>query len=333
MRPLLPLAAICLALASPAFAQHQHSDHPVPAPKAAAPPPATPAPAEPEEEAMPAMDWPTELPAGEAPQSEMGGMDHGAHGAMAGADEEVGSEPPPAPPTDRSADVVFGAAAMQPSRRQLAREHGGGVNWQVMIDQAEWRGHDGEGGYAWNGEAWYGGDEHRFVLKTEGEGAGGDLEEGELQLLYSKAVSPYFDLQAGLRQDFRDGPPRTYAAIGFEGLAPYWFEIEGALFVSSRGEVFARLEGGYDLRLTQRLILQPRLEANLSAQGVPELGLGSGLTDAEVGLRLRYEVRREFAPYVGVTYGRKFGAAADHAQAAGEEEDEASLVVGVRAWF
>jgi copper resistance protein B len=332
MRPGPALTAIGLALASPAFAQ-QHPNHPPPAPAPKAAVPASPAPAQPEEEAMPAMDWPTELPAGEASPPGMAGMDHGAHGAMAGADGEVGGEPPPEPPTDHAADALFGVAAMQPSRRQLAREHGGGLAWQVMIDQAEWRGHDGEDGYGWNGEAWYGGDKHRLVLKTEGEGAGGDLEDGELQLLYSRAISPYFDLQAGLRQDLRDGPPRTYLAVGIEGLAPYWLETEGAVFLSSKGEVFARLESSYDLRLTQRLILQPRVEAELSGQDVPELGVGGGLTGAEVGLRLRYEVKREFAPYLGVVYSRTFGDTADYARAAGQERDETSIVIGLRAWF
>lgn len=260
----------------------------------------------------------------------MEGMDHGAHGAM---DEEVGSEPPPAPPADHAADAVFGAAAMAPSRDQLREEHGGSLNWKVMIDEAEWRARDGEDGYAWNGEAWFGGDINRFVVKSEGEGSGGDLEDAELQLLYSRAISPYFDLQAGLRQDLQDGPKRTYATFGFEGLAPYWFETEGTVFLSNKGEALARLEGSYDLRFTQRLILQPRAEMNLSAQDIPELELGSGVTDLELGLRLRYEVTREFAPYVGVTYGRKFGGTADYAKALGQDDSETSFIVGVRAWF
>lgn len=340
MSRLACLTALSLALATPAFAQHQVHPMPAqpgPAPAAAPKPASEPAPqVEPEDDAMPAMYWPTELPQGEpandgmSGMSGMEGMDHSAH---AGMEEEVGAEPPPAAPSDHAADAVFGAAAMRPSRDLLREEHGGSNNWLVMIDQAEWGVRDGDDGYAWNGEARYGGDYNRFVVKSEGEGASGDLEKAEVQLLYSRAISPYFDLQAGLRQDLQDGPRRTYATVGFEGLAPYWFETEGAVFLSNKGEAFARLEGSYDLRLTQRLILQPRAELNLSARDIPELELGSGVTDLELGLRLRYQVTREFAPYVGVTFDRKFGGTADYAKSLGEDDQETSFVIGVRAWF
>lgn len=347
MRSLACLTALCLVLATPAFAQHE--GHPMPAQPAPSPAPKSPAPAvapakalpaetAPEADAMPSMDWPTELPAGDAAKSGMDempgmeGMDHSAHGGM-DMDEGIGNEPPPPAPTDNAADAVFGAAAMRPSRDQLREEHGGSNSWMVLVDQAEWRSQDGGDGYAWQGEAWWGGDYNRLVVKSEGEGSGGDLEDAELQLLYSRAISPYFDLQAGLRQDLQDGPKRSYASVGFEGLAPYWFETEGAVFLSNEGEAFARLEGSYDLRLTQRLILQPRAEVNFSAQDIPELELGSGVTDLELGLRLRYEVTREFAPYVGVTFDRKFGGTSDYAKALGEDDNETSLVIGVRAWF
>jgi len=341
MRRAACLTALGLLFATPAFAQH-HPHHPMPAqptPEHAAAP--APAPAStpeslPEDDAMPAMDWPTELPPGDAPTGDMDGMsgmegmDHSAHGVT---DEDVGSEPPPPAPTDHPADAIFGEAAMRPSRDQLQVEHGGSSTWMVLIDQAEWRARDGEDGFAWSGEAWFGGDGNRLVVKSEGEGSDGDLEEAEVQLLYSRAISAYFDLQAGLRQDLQGGPKRTYVTVGVEGLAPYWFETEGALFVSNEGEAFARLEGSYDLRLTQRLILQPSAEVNLSARDIPELELGSGVTDLELGLRLRYQVTREFSPYVGVTYGRKFGGTADYAKAAGEDDTETSFVVGVRTWF
>src|SRR5690606_20487158 len=137
---------------------------------------------------------------------------------------------------------------------------------------------------------------------SEGEGENGGLEHAEVQALYSRAVGPYFDLQAGVRQDLEPRPRRTYATIGIEGLAPYWFEVEGALFLSDRGGLSARLGASYDLRLTQRLILEPRVEASLAASDDAAVGVGRGLSDAEAGLRLRYEVRREFAPYVGVSH-------------------------------
>lgn len=330
MRRAACLTALGLLFATPAFAQH-HPHHPMPAqPTPEAVPPAPAPESAPEDDAMPAMDWPTELPPGDAPTESMEGMDHSAHGAM---DDEVGSEPAPPAPTDHPADAIFGAAAMRPSRDQLRVEHGGSSTWMVLVDQAEWRVRDGEDGFAWNGEAWWGGDANRLVVKSEGEGADGHLEEAEVQVLYSRAISPYFDLQTGLRRDLQDGPKRTYVTVGVEGLAPYWFETEAALFLSDEGEAFARLEGSYDLRLTQRLILQPSAEVNLSARDIPELELGSGVTDLELGLRLRYQVTREFSPYVGVTYGRKFGGTADYAKAAGEDDAETSVVIGVRTWF
>ena len=165
----------------------------------------------------------------------------------------------------------------------------------------------------------------RLVLAGPGMAVAGSL--------YARAISPYFDVQAGVRQDLEPRPRRTYAALGFEGLAPYWFQVEGAVFLSNEGDLSARLEGSYDLRLTQRLILQPRAQVNLAARDVPELGLGAGLTNAELGLRLRYEIRREFAPYLGVHYERRFGDTADFARAAGEDRDDLRLVAGIRAWF
>lgn len=136
-----------------------------------------------------------------------------------------------------------------------------------------------------------------------------------------------------MRQDLGHGPDRTYATLGFEGLAPYWFEVDGALFLSNKGDVSGRIEGYYDQRITQKLILQPMAELNLAVQDVPENGIGSGLSDMELGLRLRYEIVREFAPYVGVEWTRKFGDTARFARAAGEGASGVSFAMGVRAWF
>uniref|UniRef100_UPI000A665493 copper resistance protein B n=1 Tax=Phenylobacterium sp. CCH9-H3 TaxID=1768774 RepID=UPI000A665493 len=190
------------------------------------------------------------------------------------------------------------------------------------------------GGYAWDGEIWYGGDLNRLVVKSEGEGARRQgLERAELQAVYARAIGPYFNLQAGVRHDFKPTPSRTFATVGVEGVAPYWFKLDSAVYLSNQGEVLARFKGSYDLRFTQRLILQPDVEMNFSAQNSRQLRLGSGLTDVEAGLRLRYEIRREFAPYVGVLWQRKFGDTADFARAEGERAGSTSLVVGVRAWF
>jgi copper resistance protein B len=250
------------------------------------------------------------------------------------APAEIPNAPPPPPPTDYAADRYFDPAEMAAARAVLRLEHGGGKQSKVMVSLAEYQARTrGEGGYRWEGQAWFGGDINRFVLKTEGEGSRRDgLEASEAQALYSHAIGPYFDLQAGVRQDFNPHV-RTYATVGVEGLAPYWFDVEGALFLSTQGELLARAEATYDLRLTQRWILQPRAELNFAAQDTRETRTGSGLSNAEFGLRLRYEITREFAPYVGISYDRKFGATASYARASGEAADATSLVVGVRAWF
>ena len=151
-------------------------------------------------------------------------------------------------------------------------------------------------------------------------------------LFRSHAIGPWWDLQTGVRHDFT-GPDRTYAVIGVQGLAPYLFEVDAAAFLSHKGDVTARIEAELDQRITQRLILQPRAEVNLAAQDVPELGIGSGLDKAEIGLRLRYEISREFAPYIGVEQEWKAGRSADYARAAGEDASVTNFVVGVRFWF
>jgi copper resistance protein B len=279
--------------------------------------------------AAPASD-----PHAEHDMSAMPGMDMGAppEQATGGTALPAGNSAAPSSPTDHYADRIFPPAEMARARDALSREHGRGTFHQVMFNLAEYQAHKGGDGYRWDGEAWFGGDINRLVVKTEGEGATGEgVEAAELQLLYSRAVTRYSDLQVGLRQDFKPG--RTYASLGVETLLPYWIETQGALFLSDKGDLLGRLEGAYDLRLTQRWILQPRAELNFAAQDTPRTRTGSGLSTAELGLRLRYELRREFAPYVGVSYERSYGRTADYARAAGRDVDDASLVVGIRAWF
>lgn len=253
--------------------------------------------------------------------------------AAVGTSLPAGKAPAPAAPEPSYADRIWGRDAMAPARATLRREHGGGTFSQIMIDIAELQVRDGREGFRWEGESWFGGDINRFVVKTEGEGAFGEgVDDAEAQALYSRAIGPYFNLQAGLRQDFEPAS-RTYAAIGLEGLAPYWFEVESHAFLSTKGDLLARLAASYDQRITQRLILQPRVEFNLAAQDVPETGTGAGLSDVEFDLRLRYEIVREFAPYIGISYGAKLGATADFARAAGEDPTSFNFVFGLRAWF
>jgi len=251
-----------------------------------------------------------------------------------GTDLPAGDAPAPAPPGDWYADRIFANDDMGRSRHAMMEENGGQKIAFISFNLAEYQARKGRDGYRWDGEAWYGGDINRLTVKSEGEGVSGEGIEGtETQLLYSRAVGPYFNAQAGIRQDFGPGPDRTYATIGFEGLAPYWFEVEGALFLSTKGDLLGRLEGYYDQRITQKLILQPMAEFNFALQDVPETGIGSGLSDMELGLRLRYEVVKEFAPYVGVEWARKVGDTARFARLAGEDADSVSFVLGVKAWF
>lgn len=254
--------------------------------------------------------------------------------ARVGTDLPAGKAPAPAAQPGLAASRFWGAEAMADADRDLRREHGGMTYHQVMFNIAEYQARKGADGYRWDGELWIGGDIDRFTVKSEGEGTlGSGVEQAEVQALYSRALDPYWNLQVGVRHDFRPKPSRTYATIGIEGLAPYWFEVEGALFLSDRGDVTARAEAYYDQRITQDLVLQPRVEANFSAQDVPELGTGSGLTDLEAGLRLRYERRRKFAPYVGVSWERQFGDTARSSRARGDGTGGFSFVAGVRAWF
>jgi copper resistance protein B len=269
---------------------------------------------------------------------EMPGMDmsdpHAGHGDMQPVQPvQPGDASPPPVATDRAADPVFGTQAMDAARRQLRLEHGGMRYSKVMIDEAELRPSSKGDAFAWEGEGSFGGDINRFVLRSRGEVERGDVHQAEVQALYARAIDPYFNLELGVRQDVQPRPRRTYAALGVSGVAPYWFEVAATAFVSDEGDVSARLEGSYDLRLTQKLIAAPKLELNLNAQDVPELGLGSGLSTVEAGLRLRYEIRPEFAPYIGVFHERSVGDTAEFARAVGEDVRDTRFVAGIRAWF
>ncbi|HWK74365.1 MAG TPA: copper resistance protein B, partial [Povalibacter sp.] len=172
----------------------------------------------------------------------------------------------------------------------------------------------------------------KLWLKTEGESVAGD-QEGRVELLWDWTFARWWSLQAGVRHDFGEGPSRTWAAFGVQGLAPYWFEVDAALYVGEEGRTAARFSAEYELLLTQRLIFQPQFEFNVYAKDDPRNALGSGLADTQLGLRLRYEIRREFAPYAGVVWSRLYGDTADLARSAGHDADDVQLVIGLRAWF
>ena len=256
-------------------------------------------------------------------------------GAVEGTDLPVGTGSAPPVPANHAADAIYGQGAMGMARHHhLSHHHGGQTFSMVMLDIAEVKIRNGHDAYEWGGEAWYGGDISRLVVKTEGEGEfGRGIESAEVQALYSRAINPYFDLQVGVRYDFEPNPSRVYATLGFEGLAPGFFDVEGALFLSNRGELMGRLEGYYDQRITQKLILQPRAELNFAAQDSRAIGVGAGLSDAEVGVRLRYDIVREFAPYVGVQYERAFGRTRNFLRDEGEGTGGWSVLAGARVWF
>ena len=325
------LLSAAMLLPSAAYAEQDHSAHqghemPAEQTKAETPPVAT------DPHAGHDMGNMEEVPA--EPADPHAGHDMSAMPADDSAESDVGDASAPAPPGDHAADAVFGAEVMARSRKELAYEVGGMGYSLVMLDLAEVGFQNGRETYRFEGEAFTGGNINRFGVKFEGEGAfGGRIDDLELQALYSRAIAPYWNLQAGVRHDIKPDPSRTYIVAGVEGIAPYWFKVNAATFVSNKGEIRARVEASYDQRITQSLILQPRIEANVSFQDIPAIGVGSGLTDFEAGLRLRYEIKQEIAPYIGVEWRKQTGATARFSRIAGEDPDTISLVAGIRIWF
>jgi len=286
--------------------------------------------AEPAAEVDPHVGHTMPVPAADAHQGhDMATM---SAGGMPAADQ-----PPPPEAFEgpaHAADRFYDSAEMARTREGLRVENGDFKTLFVMADQFEIRSHDGEDTYIWDAQGWYGGDINKFWFKTEGEGDVDDSpEEIELQALWSHALHPWFDLQAGARVDFESGFERSHLVLGLQGLAPYRFEIDAAAFISDEGDVSARFEGEYDVWLTQRLILQPRVELELAAQDIPERSMGSGLSSGEFGARLHYQFVREFAPYLGVEYERLFSGTADAARLQGKETGGWNVVLGVRSWF
>ena len=209
--------------------------------------------------------------------------------------------------------------------------HDNAINYFVLADHFEWQRADDGNAYAWDTKGWIGRDIDRLWFRTEGEGLGA-VESAEAHVLYGRAVGRWWDVVAGVRQDVRPGPAQTWAAIGIQGLAPYWFEVEATAYIGAGGRTQFRVETEYELLFTNRLVLQPLVEVNVHGKADPERGIGAGLSSVETGLRLRYEVRREFAPYVGVSWHRQFFGTADAARDAGEPAGDARIVVGVRLW-
>jgi len=208
------------------------------------------------------------------------------------------------------------------------------VRTKFTLDRLENRRDDGEDLRVWEAQLNVRTDYQGMALKIDGERPeGGPTESAEYQLLYQRLATEFFDAQFGIRYDDRPEPSRTYAVAGLQGLAPYWFEVDANLYLSDEGDASASLEAEYDLLLTQRLVLQPAAELNVAFSDDEEIGVGSGLSTAELGLRLRYELHRKFAPYVGVNWEKKFGGTADFARDEGEDTESTAWVLGVTAWF
>ena len=263
-----------------------------------------------------------------------GGMDHRDHSSMDHSSMAhppvtgvgTGQEPRTPIPTISDADRAAAFPDLPPHSM-----HQGGSNFLFLADQLEWQDADEGSTLAWDASGWVGGDINRVWFRSEGERTNGVTEDAELQLLYGRSIGPWWDVVAGVRQDFKPESPQTWAAFGIQGMALYAFEAEATAFVGENGQTAARLEGEYDILLTNRLILQPMVEATLAARDEPAQRIGRGLNKVEAGLRLRYEFSRRFAPYIGISHERLFGDTADRADA--DHVRDTRWVAGVRMWF
>jgi copper resistance protein B len=235
---------------------------------------------------------------------------------------------PPATPEDVAA--AFPDLGGMDSRRTMPENP---YNTSFLFDQLEVQNADGGDLTSWDVTGWTGRNYDRLWIRTEGERQGGDTENAELELLYGHSIAPWWDLVAGVREDFDPGPSQGWAAFGVQGLAPYRFELEATMYAGDGGRAAARLKAEYELLMTQRLILQPHVELNWYGQSDAVNGIGPGFATAEVGLRLRYEIRRRIAPYIGVVRESKHGATADLARSGGADTKDTRLVAGIRFWF
>lgn len=255
-------------------------------------------------------------------------MGHGAHTAARPASPASPALPREPIPAVSDAEI---AAAFAPL--QAHAMHGMGINHYILLDRLEAVDTDRGSGQDWEARAWIGGDIDRLWLRSEGERVDGRTQSATLEAFYGHAISPWWDVLIGARQDLASEDRRSWAAIGVQGLAPYKFETEATLYLGSAGRAALRLEGEYDVLLTNRLILQPRVEADIALTDDDRRGIGSGLEQVQAGLRLRYEFTRRFAPYIGWVHTRRFGDAARNAMADQQGRRDSQVVAGIRIWF
>ncbi|MFT5397818.1 MAG: copper resistance protein B [Planctomycetota bacterium] len=203
----------------------------------------------------------------------------------------------------------------------------------TKIDQLEIRDSDEGNVTAWEGSLWMGKDYDKFWIKTEGERTSEGTETAEIQLLYGRAVDPNWDLVVGLKHDAYPEPSRDWFAIGFSGVAPYFFEVDSSLFIGENGQANLRFQAEYELMLTQKWVLSPEIEMNWFSEADEVVGIGKGFANLEAGLRLRYEINRQLAPYIGINHERLLGDTKDLAKSANAETDATQVVGGVAFWF
>ncbi len=269
----------------------------------------------------------------------MSDMDHGSMAPAKSADMsgmsmgpmQGGSAPPNARSADYSDGIGYGAMRGMDMQDNAPQS-------MLLIDQFEAFSGKNVNGQTWEVEGWYGNDDNKLWLRTEGERSQGRLDDGDVEALWNHTIATYWSSQLGVRQDLGEGPNRHWAAFGVQGLSPYWFELEATGYVGDGGRTAARFRAEYEVLFTQRLILQPEFEVNLYGQSDPARRIGSGLSDAQLGLRLRYEINRQFAPYVGVVWTNRFGGTADFSrdyQQAGfnQARTDRQWVAGIRFWF
>jgi copper resistance protein B len=271
----------------------------------------------------------------------MPGMDHGAMQHTAPAPAPVPASAPAmehgrmqggsAPPEARDPDAYSGGLHHGDMRGMDMADDA--TRAMLLLDRLETSRRNRASTLAFDGQAWIGGDLDKLWLKADGSRSGGRLGATRTEALWDHAIAPYWSVQAGLRHDLGDGPSRTWAALGVQGLAPYWFQVQATAYVGNNGRTALRAEADYDLRLTQRWILQPHAKAHFYGRGDPARGTGAGLSDTELGLRLRYEINRQFAPYVGLVTDRSWGDTADQARAAGHPARQTRVVLGLRIWL
>ncbi|WP_376697597.1 copper resistance protein B [Pseudomonas syringae] len=277
-----------------------------------------------------AAPWTSSMAAG------MEGMDHGSHEMHMDASD---SESPPSTQTAPAQSRTPIPPITDEDRAAVYTSHAGhqvhdsAINSYFLADKLEWQDANDGSALAWDLSGWIGGDIDRLLLRSEGERTNGKTEEAEIQALWGHSISPWWDVVAGARQDFKPGAPQTWAAFGLQGQAISDLDIEATAFIGEAGQTAARLEADYDLQLTSNVVLQPTAELNFYGKNDPQRGNGSGLSTSEFGLRLRYEITPQFAPYVGVSWDRSYGKTADYAREDDEDTQDARLVVGVRMWF